>query len=43
VLARVPKETETLNRRAFEEGLKAAEAIEESLVFEKPPEDRDQI
>jgi 2-oxoglutarate ferredoxin oxidoreductase subunit gamma len=43
VLARVPKETETLNRRAFEEGLKAAEAIQKSLVFEKPSEDRDQI
>ena len=43
VLARVPKETEALNRRAFEGGLKAAAAIQKSLVFEKPSEDRDQI
>jgi len=43
VLARVPKETEALNRTAFHEGLKAAEAIQKSLVFEEPSEDRDQI
>lgn len=43
VLARVPKETETLNRRAFQEGLKAAQEIQKSLVFEEPSEDRDQI
>jgi len=43
VLARVPKETETLNRRAFQEGLKAAEEIQKSLVFEEPSEDRDQV
>jgi 2-oxoglutarate ferredoxin oxidoreductase subunit gamma len=43
VLARVPKETETLNRRAFQEGLKAADEIQKSLISEVPSEDRDQI
>jgi 2-oxoglutarate ferredoxin oxidoreductase subunit gamma len=43
VLARVPKETEELNQRAFQEGLKAAEQIQKTLVFEEPSEDRDQI
>jgi 2-oxoglutarate ferredoxin oxidoreductase subunit gamma len=43
VLARVPKETETLNRRAFQEGVRAAEEIQKSLVFEEPSDDRDQI
>jgi len=43
VLARVPKETETLNRRAFQEGLKTAEKAQKSLISEEPSEDRDQI
>ena len=43
VLARVPKETGELNQRAFQEGLKAAEQIQKTLVFEEPSEDRDQI
>jgi 2-oxoglutarate ferredoxin oxidoreductase subunit gamma len=43
VLARVPKETEPLNRRAFQEGLKAAGDIQETLISEEPSEDRDQI
>jgi 2-oxoglutarate ferredoxin oxidoreductase subunit gamma len=43
VLSRVPKETETLNRRAFQEGVKAAEEIQKSLVFKEPSEDRDQV
>jgi 2-oxoglutarate ferredoxin oxidoreductase subunit gamma len=43
VLARVPRETEKLNQLAFQEGLKAAAAIQKSLVFEPPQEDRDQI
>jgi Pyruvate/2-oxoacid:ferredoxin oxidoreductase gamma subunit len=43
VLSRVPKETETLNRRAFQEGLKAVEEIQKSLVFKEPSEDRDQV
>ncbi len=42
-LARVPKGTEKLNRLAFEEGLKAAAAMQKSLVFEPPAEDSDQI
>jgi 2-oxoglutarate ferredoxin oxidoreductase subunit gamma len=43
VLARLPKETETLNRRAFQEGSKTAEEIQKSPLFEEPSEDRDQI
>jgi len=43
VLARVPKETETLNRRAFQEGLKAADEIQKSHISDVPSEDRDQI
>jgi 2-oxoglutarate ferredoxin oxidoreductase subunit gamma len=42
-LARVPKETEKLNQVAFQEGLKAVAAIQKSLVFEQPSEDKDQI
>ncbi len=43
VLARIPKGTEKLNKLAFEEGIKAAEAIQKNLVFEEPSEDHDQI
>jgi len=43
VLARVPKETEKMNRRAFQEGLKAATEIQKCLVFEAPTADSDQI
>lgn len=43
VLNRVPKETEKLNRLAFQQGLNAAGAIERNLVFEEPSEDRDSI
>ncbi len=42
-LARVPKEWTELNRTAFQEGVKAAEEIQKTLVFEEPSEDRDQI
>ncbi len=42
-LARVPKETEKLNQLAFQEGLKAVAAIQKTLVFEQPSEDKDQI
>ena len=42
-LARVPKETEKLNRLAFQEGLKAAQEIQKTLVFVEPSEDSDQI
>ena len=41
VLTRVPKETEDLNRRAFQEGLEAVKEIQKSLVVEEPSEDRD--
>jgi 2-oxoglutarate ferredoxin oxidoreductase subunit gamma len=41
VVARVPKETETLNRRAFQEGLKAAKEIQKSPVSGEPSEDRE--
>ena len=41
VLTRVPKETEELNRRAFQEGLEAVKEIQKSLVVEEPSEDRD--
>ena len=43
VLVRVPKEWTELNRTAFQEGVKAAEEIQKTLVFEEPSEDRDQI
>ena len=43
VMARIPKGTETQNKRAFDEGVKAAEEIQKTLVFEEPAEDSDQI
>jgi 2-oxoglutarate ferredoxin oxidoreductase subunit gamma len=43
VLARVPRDTEKLNQLAFQEGLKALAALQKSLVFEPPSDDRDQI
>jgi len=43
VLARIPKGTEKQNKLAFDEGIKAAEEIEKTLVFEQPSEDSDPI
>ncbi len=43
VMARIPKGTEKLNKLAFEEGIKAAEEIQKTLVFAERPEDHDQI
>lgn len=43
VLARIPKGTEKLNKLAFEEGIKAIEEIQKTLVFVERPEDHDQI
>ncbi len=43
VLARIPKGTAKLNKQAFEEGIRAAEEIQKTLVFEEPSEDSDQI
>lgn len=43
VMARIPKGTEKLNKLAFEEGIKAAEEIQKTLVFVERPEDHDQI
>ena len=43
VMTRIPKGTEKLNQLAFIEGVKAAEEIQKTLVFEEPPEDHDQI
>ena len=43
VMARIPKGTEAQNRLAFEEGVKAAEEIQKTLVLEEPAEDSDQI
>jgi Pyruvate/2-oxoacid:ferredoxin oxidoreductase gamma subunit len=43
VMDRIPKGTEKLNQTAFVEGIKAAEEIMKTLVFEEPPEDHDQI
>lgn len=43
VFGRVPRETAELNRRAFREGVRAAEEIQKTLVFEEPSEDSDQI
>ena len=43
VMARIPKGTEMLNKLAFEEGVKAAEETQKTLVFVEPPEDSDQI
>jgi 2-oxoglutarate ferredoxin oxidoreductase subunit gamma len=39
VLARVPKGTEKLNQLAFQEGLKAAEEIQKTLIFAESSED----
>jgi 2-oxoglutarate ferredoxin oxidoreductase subunit gamma len=39
VLARVPKGTEKLNRLAFQEGFKAAQEIQETLIFAESSED----
>jgi 2-oxoglutarate ferredoxin oxidoreductase subunit gamma len=38
-LARVPKGTEKLNRLAFQEGFKAAEEIQKTLIFAESSED----
>jgi 2-oxoglutarate ferredoxin oxidoreductase subunit gamma len=43
VMARIPKGSEKQNKLAFEEGVKAAEEIQKSLVFAEPREDNDQI
>ena len=43
VMARIPKGTEMLNKLAFEEGVKAVEETQKTLVFVEPPEDSDQI
>jgi 2-oxoglutarate ferredoxin oxidoreductase subunit gamma len=43
VLARVPKDFIEQNRSAFAEGIKAAEEIEKTLVFEELPADSDPI
>ncbi len=43
VMNRIPKGTEKLNRLAFEEGIKAAEEIQKTLVFVEPAVDGDQI
>jgi 2-oxoglutarate ferredoxin oxidoreductase subunit gamma len=43
VMARIPKGTEKQNKLAFDEGVKAAEEIQKTLVFEQPSEDSDQI
>jgi len=43
VMARIPKGTEKLNKLAFEEGIKAIEEIQKTLVFVERPEDHDQI
>ena len=39
VLARVPKGTEKLNRLAFQEGIRAAEEIQKTLIFAESSED----
>jgi 2-oxoglutarate ferredoxin oxidoreductase subunit gamma len=39
VLARVPKGTEKLNRLAFQEGFKAAQEIQKTLIFVESSED----
>jgi len=41
VLARVPKGTEKLNRLAFQEGFKAAQEIQKTLIFVESSEDRE--
>ncbi len=43
VMARIPKGTEKVNKLAFEEGIKAAEEIQKTLVFVERPEDSDQV
>ncbi len=43
VMNRIPKGTEKLNRVAFEEGIRAAEEIQKTLVFAEPVVDGDQI
>ena len=43
VMARIPKGTEKQNKLAFDEGVKAAEEIQNTLVFEDPSDDSDQI
>jgi len=43
VMARIPKGTEKQNKQAFDEGVKAAEEIQKTLVFEAPTEESDQI
>jgi 2-oxoglutarate ferredoxin oxidoreductase subunit gamma len=43
VMARIPRGTEKLNKLAFEEGIKAIEEIQKTLVFVERPEDHDQI
>ena len=43
VMARIPQGTEELNKMAFEEGIKAAQEIQKTLIFEEPSEDHDQI
>jgi len=43
VMARIPQGTEELNKIAFEEGIKAAQEIQKTLIFEEPSEDHDQI
>lgn len=43
VMARIPKGSEKGNKLAFDEGVKAAEEVQKTLVFEEPSEDSDQI
>jgi len=43
VMARIPRGTEKLNRVAFEEGIKAAEEIQKTVVLVEPAVESDQI
>ncbi len=43
VMARIPKGTEKLNKLAFEEGVKAAEEIQKTMVLAEPAVESDQI
>ncbi len=43
VMARIPKGTEKLNKLAFEEGIKAAEEIQKTVVLVEPAVESDQI
>jgi 2-oxoglutarate ferredoxin oxidoreductase subunit gamma len=43
VMARIPKGTERLNKLAFEEGIKAAEEIQKTVVLVEPAVESDQI